>query len=66
MTLKYVDQLEVGDVVLAGVPLREATVLGFSERDPGNSPVRGGTVVHLSGAHDVTVFKYQRLQVVEK
>lgn len=61
---KSASELNVGDTVLAGIPERRAVVTGFSERDPGRSPVKGGIVLHLSGAHDMTMFESDRVAVV--
>ena len=45
-----------GDVILAGLNDRPATITGFSERQAGSSPVKGGVVIHLSGAPNMSAF----------
>lgn len=65
MEVRLLGHLNPGDTVLAGIPKRRAVITGFSPRDPGRSPVKGGTVVHLSGAHDMTMFDSDTLSVVE-
>ena len=45
-------QLKPGDVVQIGY--KQATITGFSDRSQGRSPIKGGRIVHLAGAHDVS------------
>ncbi len=64
MTHATTDQLKPGQTIMAGIPERKAVITAISDRDPGRSPVKGGKVLHLSGAHDMTMFEYDRVAVV--
>ena len=45
-------KLQLGDVIQIGS--KQATITGFSDRSQGRSPIKGGRIVHLAGAHDVS------------
>ena len=63
--VRSIRDLKVGQTIMAGIRKRKATITAISDRDPGKSPIKGGKILHLSGAHDMTMLEGDRITVVE-